>query len=189
MCTGRSSPKTKPSTPMLMHPPALVLPVQYLPASRFALWPVGLGGGRGGCLARTFPFFLAWGASLLLWLVVVEAALAFFGGSGAFLDLGLGLGSGGAWDVGISGQWSVVFSMDKKVNRSQLMHTYATYIEQQGWQQWPLFAAWALGNQERLLHLLPLIEVLSQKKNHCPSQIKSFSWKISAWHFSQSHLF
>lgn len=37
-------------------------------------------------------------------MVVVEAAMAFFGGSGAFLGLGLGLGSGAAWDVGISGQ-------------------------------------------------------------------------------------
>lgn len=36
--------------------------------------------------------------------MVVEAAIAFFGGSGAFLDLGLGLGSGGAWGAGISGQ-------------------------------------------------------------------------------------
>lgn len=119
---GRSYRQTKPSTPMHMHPPELALPMQYSPVSRFALWLVGLGGGRGGCLAGAFPFFLAWGASLLLWLVVVEAAIAFFGGSGAFLDLGLGLGSGGAWDAGISGQWSVVLSMDKKVNRSQLTH-------------------------------------------------------------------
>lgn len=116
---GRSYCQTKPSTPMHMRPPELALPVQYSPVSRFALWLVGLGGGRGGCLAGAFPFFLAWGASLLLWLVVAEAAIAFFGGSGAFLDLGLGLGSGGARDAGISGQWSVVLSMDKKVNRSQ----------------------------------------------------------------------
>lgn len=125
---SKSSHQTKSSTPMHMHPLQQARPVQYSPASRFALWLVGFGGGRGGCLAGAFPFFLAWDASLLLWLVVVEAAIAFFGGSGAFLDLGLDLGSGGAWDAGISGQWSVVLSMDKKVNRSQLTQTYATYI-------------------------------------------------------------
>lgn len=137
--------------------------MQYSPTSRFALWLVGLGGGRGGCLTGAFPFFLAWGASLLLWLVVVEAARAFFGGSGAFLDLGLDLGSGGAWDAVISGQWSEVFSMDKKVNRSQLTQTDNTNIQQQARQQL-LFAAWALGNQERLLHLFSLTELLLQKK-------------------------
>lgn len=166
--------------------------MQYSPTSRFALWLVGLGGGRGGCLTGAFPFFLAWGASLLLWLVVVEAARAFFGGSGAFLDLGLDLGSGGAWDAVISGQWSEVFSMDKKVNRSQLTQTDNTNIQQQARQQL-LFAAWALGNQERLLHLFSLTELLLQKKKkkkgYHLSQFKAFSLKPSAQYFSQSYLF
>lgn len=165
--------------------------MQYSPTSRFALWLVGLGGGRGGCLTGAFPFFLAWGASLLLWLVVVEAARAFFGGSGAFLDLGLDLGSGGAWDAVISGQWSEVFSMDKKVNRSQLTQTDNTNIQQQARQQL-LFAAWALGNQERLLHLFSLTELLLQKKKkkgYHLSQFKAFSLKPSARYFYQSYLF
>lgn len=156
-------PKDQAKHPHAHAPTATALRGQYSPASRFALAPVGLGGGRGGCLAGAFPFFLAWGASLPLWLVVVvEAAMAFFGGSGAFLGLGLGLGSGGAWDVGISGQWSEL-SMDKKVNRSQLTQTYTTWIQQQASQQWLLLLLELLGIRRDFTFCLLMKNYLRRK--------------------------
>lgn len=57
--------------------------------------------------------------------MVVEAAVTFFGGIGDFLALGLDLGGSGAWDAGVSGHLSVLSI--NKVNRSQLIQTYARY--------------------------------------------------------------
>lgn len=99
-------------------------PHEYLPASRVPVRLVGLPGEAEVCLAGDLPFFLACGASLVLWLVV--AAVAVFGGMADFLALGLGLGGGGGRGGGrgetdtadVSRPLGRGLSTNKKVNTS-----------------------------------------------------------------------
>lgn len=107
------------SVPMRMHAVHYGTALAYSPASRFTLRLVGLGSVAEACLAGALPFFLACGTSLFLWLVV--AVVAFFGGTVAFLALGLDLGGccEGAQAVDVSATLGKDFSKKRKESKQE----------------------------------------------------------------------